>query len=261
MLEVPTVHEVIEQEMAALTKEEYLRPGMSYNDFAEEVTNTFAQAQEDKKSLVDAGFDWSRMPKYIQYLQMLSLEHGKRVSNEGIQAEVQEQYKDKMPQADAIKKVLLVVIRYIVKRTNDSKDKRVYEIIRDGYGDMDTLQDILASISFIGAKMELAAQVRPGGIVVDQAYLDSAETLALHLVKLKGEVTAAADEGSEYVDRQNQLITLCIQALREIKLFAEIAYYDNPDHYDEFYASDRKREINKKYQEAEKVDDSSIANE
>jgi type IV secretory pathway component VirB8 len=41
----------------------------------------------------------------------------------------------------------------------------------------------------------------------------------------------------------NRLLILCILAQREIKLFAGIAFYDNPEYYDKHYASDRRREI------------------
>ena len=67
------------------------------------------------------------------------------------------------------------------------------------------------------------------------------EQKALGLIKLRGEVVADGDDSKEQVDRQNRLMTLCINAQREIKLFAEMAFYDDTERYNQFYASDARR--------------------
>ncbi len=242
----PKLDKLIEQEMTALIKERLLRPGMSYNDFTGEYTNIIGQSKEDKIPLTNAGLTWNFMRKYEAYLAKLAIEHGERVASEGVVAEVEEQFGELMPQAKAARKIIMVVLRYILARTDDSKIKRAYKMIRKGYGNIDTLHDIIAGISVINKNLKFLSQVRPGGKEVTQKFLEESKALALQLIELKGDVTAAADDGSFHVDRQNRLITLCIQAQQEIKLFAEIAFYDDQEHYDRYYASDRLREIRDK---------------
>ena len=75
------------------------------------------------------------------------------------------------------------------------------------------------------------------GKTVDDAYLIQVEENALGLLKLRGEAIAAGDDARGQVDRQNRLMTLCINAQREIKLFAEMAFYDDTERYNKFYAS------------------------
>lgn len=148
-----------------------------------------------------------------------------------------------MPRAEEAKKKIMVVLRFMVIRTQDTNVKRSYKMIQKGYGDIDTLQDIIAGVSLIKSHSEYLSQVRPGGIEVTLDYLEESKKLALELVAMRGDVTAAADDTSVYVDRQNRLLTLCIKVQREIKLFADIAYYNDQDRYDRYYASDRLREI------------------
>jgi hypothetical protein len=233
----PKVDAKIEGDMAALVR--LLRTGMSFNDYTGEFTDLIGQAKEDKKALVDSGLGWDIIEKSEAYLEKLAIEHGNRIASEGMEAEVEEQFRELMPRANAAKKIMMVVLRYIIARTQDKDIMRAYDMIRKGYGNMDTLHDILAGTSIIYNNLEYLSQVRPGGQEITQKHIDDARALATKLIDMRGEVTAAADDGSEHVDCVNRLLTLCILAQREIKLFAEIAFYDNPEHYDRHYASDR----------------------
>ena len=117
----------------------------------------------------------------------------------------------------------------------------MYDEVRKGTGDVDTLNDVVTMAAFIRNHEKLAGQVRPGGKSADTAHLNQAKKNALHLLKLRGVALASNDDPKDEVKRKNQLLTLCILAQREIKLFAEMAFYENMDHYDQFYASDTLR--------------------
>ena len=54
--------EIIEQEMAALHKDAFLRSGRSFNCFIKEYAEILARSEKDKTPLVDAGFDFSLLP-------------------------------------------------------------------------------------------------------------------------------------------------------------------------------------------------------
>ncbi len=238
----PELKQLIEQEMNGLTKDDYLRPGMSYDDFITEFSSLLAQEKEDEVPLTGAGFNASAMPKYYGYMDMIVQEHGARIVSELETKQSREEFDSKMPEAKKDKKLLMAVGRYVITRTEKREDKKVYDLVRKGRGDMDTLQDNITMASFLRKHKDLAQEVKPGGKSVDDKYLDSVEQKALGLIKLRGEVAADGDDSKEQVDRQNRLMTLCINAQREIKLFAEMAFYDDTERYNRFYASDAIRQ-------------------
>jgi hypothetical protein len=121
------MNEKIEQEMAALDKDNLLRPGMSYNDFVGDYTNIIAQAQKDMPSLSGAGFDASQMPLYTGYLDKLVLEQGERVAVEGVTTENEAAFALGMPKAREDKKMLMAMGRFVVRRTKSPEAKRVQE--------------------------------------------------------------------------------------------------------------------------------------
>ena len=241
----PALETLIEQEMAALTKGDYLRPGMGFDKHVGELSNLLAQVKEDEVPLTQAGFKFSLMSKFYGYLEMITKTHGERVVAESDKKESRKEFNLKMPEAKKDKKLLMAVGRYIVKRTDSKEDKKVYDMVADGYGDVDTLTDIVTMAALMRKHEGLAQEVRPGGKTVDAGYLDSAEEKALGLIKLRGVAITSDDDSKEQVDRQNRLMTLSINAQREIKLYAEMAFYDDPDRYDQFYASDVIREQRK----------------
>ena len=238
----PALETLIEQEMAALTKGDYLRPGMGFDKHVGEFSNLLAQVKEDETLLTQAGFKFSLMSKFYGYLKMITRTHGQRVVAESDKKESRKEFNLKMPEAKDDKKLLMAVGRYIVKRTDSKEDKKVYDMVADGYGDVDTLTDNVTMVAFARKHKDLASEVRPGGKTVDDSYLDSVEEKALGLIKLRGEAITSDDDSKEQVDRQNRLMTLSINAQREIKLFAEMAFYDDTDRYDQFYASDERRQ-------------------
>lgn len=81
----------------------------------------------------------------------------------------------------------------------------------------------------------------PGGQVIDKAYLNKVEKDALDLLKLKGAAEAASDDITKQVDRKNRLITLMVKAERDMKLYAEMSFFDNIEHYNKHYASESLR--------------------
>lgn len=52
-------------------------------------------------------------------------------------------------------------------------------------------------------------------------------------------------KGSELVDRQKRLITLCVKAMRDIRLYADMALIHSPEVYNQFFASDMMRQARK----------------
>ena len=101
--------------------------------------------------------------------------------------------------------------------------------------------------------MDIVSKVRPGNITIDKPFLKKVEKEALELLKLKGEADAASDDISKQVDRKNRLLTLMVTAERDMKLFAEMAFFNNIEHYNRHYASESLRRKRRIYEETDEV--------
>lgn len=231
----------VEQEIASVGPRDYLRTGRSYNDFLSEYTGIIAQVEEDKEPITGAGYEWKKMPKYIAYLEKIPKVQADRIVAEGDEADVVEEFEKRMPEAQKTEKLLMAMGRFILAQTEDADDKRVYDRVRDGYGYVDSLSDIVTMANFGRRHMDIVSQVSPGGQVIDKAYLNKVEKEALDLLKLKGAAEAASDDISKQVDRKNRLITLMVKAERDMKLYAEMAFFNNIEHYNKHYASESLR--------------------
>lgn len=236
--------EEIQGEMAALNREEWLQSGIPFDNFVSEFSQTLAQATEDEAALSAAGFDAEQIPKYYGYLRALSSIHGERVVAEGRQAEAQAAFSEKLAAINSVVTVLLAVCRFIVRSTGNEKASRVYQLMRKGNTISDKLNDVFPMVEFIRENAKVAQHVHPGGIVVDDAYLTAAETSAAALIRLRGKALNEVNDTHIFVARQNQLLTLCIRAQRLMKLYAEMAFYDDLDYYTRHYTSDTVRKKN-----------------
>lgn len=250
----PELNSIIETKIANMNHGEILRSGRSHNDFIEEFSGTLAQAQEDITELSNAGFDPSLMEEYNAILEKMVLIFGERVAAEGSVADVVKQFREDIPKAKDNGKTLAAVVRYLIARTNNTDIKKIYDIIRKGNSQIDTLNDNIAMVNIIRKYPELSSQIKPGGISVDEAFLESVHTQALSLVALKGQADTATDDNSSNIERLNKIISLAVAAEREIKLFADLAFYKDTERYNKNYASSALRERNKSYRDKKDSD-------
>jgi len=233
----PKMNEAIETEMASLQPGDYLKPGCAFDDYVRGYSRLLGQAEQDKALLVAAGFPYEEnMPRYSAYQEKLALEHGERVNAEAARSDAARQFAEGMPRAEADRKVLMAMARYVVATSDKPEPKKVYDMIRKGDSQVDTLNDNIALVGFVRAYAELAAEVRPGGITVDEPYLQRVESNALDLLRLRGQAMTATGDATLKVDRQNRILTLCIRAERDIKRFADAAFFDDTERYNRDYA-------------------------
>ncbi len=229
--------DTIETEMASLDDKELLRPGYAYDDYVDDYSRLLGQAAKDKPWLVGAGFEYDAyMPKYEAYLEKLSFEHGSRVNAGIVSGEDIKEFKAAMPRAVEDKKQLMVMGRFVVSRSKDPEAKRVYKNVMKGSGYIDTLNDNIAMVGFARQYPTLASRIKPGGQAIDEAFLVRVETEAAFLLKLRGIAVTSDDEESRRVNRQNRLLTLCILAERDIKEYADGAFYKDIARYNRDYA-------------------------
>jgi hypothetical protein len=84
---------------------------------------------------------------------------------------------------------------------------------------------------------ELAARIRPDGKIIDVLYCDAAIASATDVLQLKGFVIVNGVPQGNGTDIINQLITLCMDNMAEIKEFAQAAFCKNPDYYNANFTS------------------------
>lgn len=140
--------------------------------------------------------------------------------------------------AEMDRKRLGVVAAYVVEKSGDKKALRNYRYIAKGSGPIDTLTDNLGLSALVRQFPEMASQIKPGGQAVDAKYLDEATARAVELLAMSGYVMERGVPQNVAVDRQNRLLTLCMQAQSDIKKFAAAAFFDNIEYYNSNYASD-----------------------
>jgi hypothetical protein len=233
----PELRAEIENEVSALNKRDFRRPGTSMNGFIDEYSGILAQAVKDQTALVAAGFDWSRMDKYNGYLEMLSQSYGERLGTTPVSPEMRVQFDVKLSLAQKDRRQLGIVASYIVEQTDNHDVRRNYRHIAQGSGTMDTLTDNLGLVAMIREFPQLASQIRPGGVLLDDPYLEAANIRAIELLRMKGIVVDRGVVANGTVDRQNRLLTLCLRARTEIRTFAAAAFFDDVEYYNRNYAS------------------------
>jgi hypothetical protein len=228
---------IIEKEIAALNKSEYRRTGMSMNKFIGEFSGNLAQIEEDKDRLIAAGMDWSRVSKYRAELEMLSLAYGERLGATPESPEKRTAFNEQMALAEKDRKRLGVVGAHIAEKSKDTLARRNYRLIAKGSGSIDTLTDNLGLAALIRKYPNEAAEIRPGGVEISAAYLDEVTKRAVDLLQMRGFVVEKGVPQNNAVDRQNRLVTLCLNAQTYIKKYAYAAFFDTMDYYDSNYAS------------------------
>lgn len=239
----PELNLKLEKDMDDLHKDKFLKSGRSYNNFTDDFSGLLAQTEEDKDILITTGFDYTKMEEYKAILEKMVTIYGERVAAEGSIDDSVKEYREEMPKAKEYKKLLSAVIRFILARTESSDVKKTYDMIRKGNSQVDILNDNIAMVNVIKNYPELYPQIKPAGQNIDEPFLNDVHQHALNLVALKGKSDTVINDSTENVDRLNRIISLAVAAEREIKLFAEIAFYNDIERYNRDYASSALRAL------------------
>lgn len=240
----PEMNTMLESKMENLKRDQILRSGRSYNDFTDEFSGLLAQATEHRPILEASGFSFALMEEFNAILEKMVLVHGERVAAEGHADDAVKEYKEEMPKAKNNKKILSAVIRYLIAKTDDHEIKKMYDIVRKGHSQIDTLSDIISMTNIIRKYSEICFQVSPGGTTINEEFLEEVHQHALNLVALKGQADVVVQDMQNEVSRLNRITSLAVEAEREIKLFAEMAFYNDIEKYNQYYASSSLRARN-----------------
>lgn len=237
--------EDIESAIAQLEPKDYLRSGRSYQNSITEFSKIIAQGRKDKDALTASLFNMVVLDVFEAAYQKLVDAHAKRVALLGEKADIVVIFDERMPEMNEKKKVLGHVIQYLIGVLPDNKDiLRTWGEVKKGFGDIDTLDDIVVCATAVEQYPDYYQKVAPAGVVIDADYLSTARAEAKEMIKKHGEATVASQESKKLLDRQRRLMTLCVAAERWVKLYANMAFMNNMDHYNQFYASPSIREMN-----------------
>jgi hypothetical protein len=246
----------IDNSMSNLSPADYRRPNSSILQFIDNWSTLLATTEKDIGFLEAAGLPSGRLEFYKALFEMMTLIFAQR---HGAREESQDQkifFDQEFRQVEIDRRRMMAVVSHIVDSTDDKLILREYKFITKGNSIVDSLNDVISLSSIIVANLSIAAEVRPGGLLIDSEYCKAATDRALTLLKIKGLVIEKGIPESKIVDQLNRILTLCVNAQREIKKFANLAFIDDPEHYDNNYvfstsSSSRPQEKDEETDEAE----------
>ncbi len=241
------IEEQIENEITALTSNKFKRPSMKINEFMDEYSTLLSQATKDKNKLVAAKFDWTLMPKFELYLDHLLVAVGEAINARLATPEIKKEYDVKLEELQFTIQVLKEVGKHIISNPKNADVKSNFRKIVENSGKSRAATTAIDLIAFISEYPTEAAQTSPAGICVDERYLSEVKDLALTLIKINGSAMMGSRAISDIYSRQKRLLTLSINAAREIRRFAKIAFIDNKQYYKDCYESKVRRRNNRKY--------------
>lgn len=231
------VLEQIEQQAAALRPEDYRRPGTSIVKFIGELSGLLAQTEEDLEELVAAGFERSNMTLYRGMLETLSLAHGERVVTAPETIEQRAKLNALTAEAETDRRRMAIVARHIADETGDPIVIGAVRRINKGSGALDNLVDVISLSALVRDHLDTASGIKPGGVLVDEQYVSDASARAIEVLQMRGYTVDNGVAKNAAVDRQNRLMTLCLNAQSQIKKYAYAAFFDRPDYYSANYAT------------------------
>jgi len=239
----PEMSTLVEQKILGVDKNLYRRSGLTINKFIEAYGIILAQTVKDLQSLTGAGFNADNIPLYNAYLEMLSLIVGEKRGTLPANQTERTDFNQKYALAQQDKKRLSIVANYIVQTISEKAINRNLKKADKG-GIVGTLCSNLALISIVKKYPQLASQIRPGQFTVTPDYLNEVSNRAIELLGKKGFVIEQGVPKNVFVDRQNRLITLSMDAISDIRKFADAAFFANIEYYNENYAAPFRRTTN-----------------
>lgn len=206
---------------------------LSIHQIMDRFTRMLAQIDIDKEDLIRSKFDWSKQPYFAALSVYLYEVHADRVAAEG--KGPGSKLKELMPKFTMNHKVLCLVTKFIIKKTENPNLITAYNKVKEGSGKIDILHDILALSSALRDFLDLTAEYTPRGIHITEVYLDVLTQEVEDLLTINSTTKNSGTERGILVDKQSKLITLCLEAMDYIRQFAEGAYCLDMDYFRKHY--------------------------
>lgn len=223
----------VEEELKGVTRDH--KPQPNYDAFADRLARVLAQAEVDKDKLIFANFNWEKKELYETRFTMLNEAHAKRVAAEGKGYTPQNEFAEKVRKMEMYSETMVLRLQYISKETGDKTIDAALHEIRKGRSQRDIIRDVLALTSVVGEHLDFEGGVFPNGMNVNAEYLEMVATEAEALLHTAGDIKTVKSPRKILVERQRKLITLCQDAITDIKFFAKGAFNTNKQYYKDHY--------------------------
>ena len=224
----------IENEMAALAAADLRKAGCSGSRFTDIFGNILAQAGKDREYLVNAGMPAAKLDRYNACLVMLTYIYGTR-HGATCNTERNAYFREQMTQAIVDRKRLSVVAQHLLKSCTDNTIIKNIQRQSSSSSITAVLNANIAYVAFIKEHPKRASEIRPGGVTIDQAFLTAAHNRAADLLALKEMVVKKGTQPLSEVDSLNRIVTLCRNAMTDIKKFASAAFIDDISYLKKHY--------------------------
>ncbi len=222
---------LIETQIAAVSETRKLN--MKMHAFLHRSNRYIAQIEIDKEPLIKTGYIWLRAEHFMALVTMLTETHADRVAAEGKGA--RQLFGAEMEKMRTYRTILTLVVGHVIDKTNSEEVKSALKKIKHDHTNLDTLHDVLALASILNDNLDLVGDFTPGGIEVDDSYLEKVTGEVEELLTDEGKPNSATSERAMLVDRQEKLVTLCLDSLDEIKKYAKGAFFMDMSYYRKNY--------------------------
>lgn len=236
----PELKQKIEAAMAAVTDKR--SANMKIHLFLLRINQYSAQLLKDKDKLIGAKYDWEKYAFFLGLVTYLTQVHADRIAAEGKGA--RQVFGAKMKKIKMYCTILILVTEHVIDRTGDEAVKAALKKIREGTTNLDTLVDLLALASLLREYLDIAKEFTPEEIEVNDAYLDMITAEAEGLLTLAGKPKTETGERAALVDKQERLITVCMDEIDDIKKFGKGAFCLHMDYYNKHYPLHRVKDGN-----------------
>lgn len=187
----------------------------------------------DKERLIQSGYDWTIAERDIALFTVFTEVHAERIAAEGKGANSIR--RKKMEKMNMYYEVLCLIVQHVFDETNDETVKAAHSKIKKGNSQADTLHDILAMAKVLKEHQDIAVTFTPRGIVANEGYLDLITQEVQSLLDQNGIPIQTSSERAYLVDRQERIITLCLEAIDRIKKYAKGTFFMDKAYYRKFY--------------------------
>jgi hypothetical protein len=235
----PEIEARIEEQMASV--KELLRTSLNKDEFISDHTFFLANMESDLDKLLAAGLPQDKPEFFRGCFDMLVMAVGERGGSSAAPSDKKLQYDGMEKLLNENRIELGVAGKYIADNSGDPAMVKRFKYIQKGSGNIDSARDIIGLAGMVKLYPELALQIKPDGKTIDEAYCKSAVDNAVELLRLKGFVLVKGVPQNNSVDRQNRIMTLCIQNQNLLKTFAKAAFCKNIEYYNARYTSQYKK--------------------
>lgn len=231
----PELDSLIEQQLDAIAPEKFRRPGLSNSEYIDAFSTFITTVRRDEAALIAAGLPQEKIAYIDSLCEKLLLTFGARHSTLSETPEERKYCDEQMAIVEDERKKLLIVLDYIADYCGDPAIRRHYQFIVKGSSTVDSLTDVVLLVMNVRQFLQLASQIRPQGVLIDEAFCARAHDRAVELLGKKGIIVEKGVPKSTAVNKLNKIITLCVTTQSDVKRFAYAAFYNDKKYYEDNY--------------------------